>query len=82
MQILERWKCGECGEIHDDENDARECCLPGVFEVYQCPICKTSHIDSQEAEECLTACKEQNPQFRYMASIKELEDQGQQRLFN
>lgn len=37
------WKCGECGEIHDDEDGARECCMPDIYELWQCPECKKVH---------------------------------------
>ncbi len=82
MNIIEKWKCGECGDLHSDEDEARDCCPVSIYEVYQCPICKEHHPDSAAAEECLASCKEENPEFRYMASIQELEDLGQQRLFS
>lgn len=82
MKILEKYKCGQCGELHDDHDEARKCCPVSIYEVYQCPICKIDHHHSQQAEECLANCMEENPQYKYMASMQELEAIGQQRLFN
>lgn len=46
------WKCGECGEIHDDEDGARECCMPRVYEMYGCPVCDSVHDDEDAALKC------------------------------
>lgn len=48
----ELWRCGECREIHDDEDGARECCMPVVIEMYGCLDCDIVHDSEQEAEEC------------------------------
>lgn len=37
------WKCGECGDVHEDEDEARECCMPRIWELWQCPECKKVH---------------------------------------
>ncbi len=39
----ELWRCGECREIHEDEDDARECCMPSVTELYGCLDCDVVH---------------------------------------
>lgn len=43
IQIRTLYKCGSCGDIHDDEDGARECCQPEVEEMFECPVCKTIH---------------------------------------
>lgn len=80
MQPLEKWVCDECGELHDDEDDARECCQPLVREVYQCPICSEHYYRKVEAMDCIEECESNQETKAYMASKEELEMQGQQRL--
>lgn len=46
------YRCGECREVHDCEDDARECCAPEIIEVYACPICGTIHDEESAAGEC------------------------------
>ena len=48
----ELWRCGECCEIHEDEDDARECCRPSVTELYGCLDCAGVHESEREAEQC------------------------------
>lgn len=74
---LEKWRCEECGELHSDEDDARECCLPEVSEVYICPICDRAHTREEDAKECIKACENEGNSRTYMADKKEMEDQGQ-----
>ena len=78
---IEKWQCGECGDIHDDEDDASECCKPVIREVYVCPICNEKHGDREEAMECIAKCETEDNTKTYMASKAELERQGQERLF-
>lgn len=52
MAIEPKWKCGDCGHVHDDEEDARECCAPAIHEVYLCPICNEAHDDEIDAIKC------------------------------
>lgn len=46
------YKCGCCGELHDDEDDARECCKPEVIELYRCTECKAVHEGELSAQSC------------------------------
>lgn len=48
----EVWKCCECGEIHDDDDDAQECCKPRIEELYRCDVCSETHEDEDEAGNC------------------------------
>lgn len=52
MTIKSQWKCGECGFLHDWEENAVECCAPMVTEVFLCPICKEEHGDEDDALDC------------------------------
>ncbi|MDM9593592.1 hypothetical protein QU617_09740 [Pseudomonas guariconensis] len=52
IQIRTLYKCGSCGDIHDDEDGARECCQPEVEEMFECPVCKTIHDGEDEARLC------------------------------
>lgn len=78
MTIKKQWRCGECGEVHVWEDDARECCLPRITEVYVCPECGTHHDTLHGAE----ICCDSNPEARERGpSGIELEALGQTRLF-
>lgn len=46
------YKCGSCSEVHDDEEEARECCMPEIIELYECPICKDRHHEEEDAVAC------------------------------
>ena len=78
---IEKWQCGECGELHSDEYDAKECCRPVIREVYICPICSEKHGEHDAALECIAKCETEDTTSAYMASKAELERQGQERLF-
>lgn len=52
IQIKELYRCGECREIHDDEDGARECCTPAVYTIYVCPVCDDNHDDPDSALAC------------------------------
>lgn len=50
------YPCPICGETHDDEDDALDCCQseeeerPAFHE--QCPVCRTEHFDTHAAANC------------------------------
>lgn len=54
----EKWKCSSCGEEHEDEQDAIDCCSPYYEEGFRCEVCNTEYeIDEEEdAEKC---CKDE-----------------------
>jgi late competence protein required for DNA uptake (superfamily II DNA/RNA helicase) len=52
MAIEAKWECDRCGEIHDDEYDAIDCCRPIVNKVYLCPECTDVHETKQAAIDC------------------------------
>lgn len=52
---IELWRCEECAEIHNWEDEARECCAPEITELYGCPDCDAVHDDEGEAIDCCNA---------------------------
>lgn len=51
--VLEpKWLCESCDEIHDDEEDARDCCPTQISEVFLCPICQMSFYVEIDALNC------------------------------
>lgn len=78
--VLERWRCGECGVTHEDEDDAHDCCRPSVFQAYECPICGECHDDIAAANRCVAECSQELDDGLRMASVAELEQQGQERF--
>lgn len=51
-EIKTLYRCGQCREVHDDEDGARECCIPEIIEVYACPICGVIHDEEEDAGKC------------------------------
>lgn len=52
IQIKELYRCGQCREVHDDEDGARECCMPDVMTIYVCPVCEERHDEHEDALKC------------------------------
>lgn len=77
-RIDPRWECGACGEVHDDEDDARDCCRPGVSEVYLCPVCDCKSNTEDRALDCCAG--EAAEAGAGEPTAAELEAQGQMRL--
>ncbi|MGE4545815.1 MAG: hypothetical protein AB7D06_17120 [Pedobacter sp.] len=77
-KIEVKYRCSECGEIHDTGREAVECCTPEVFEVYICPTCGEGHDDEDEAREC---CASEAAGADGSIDYHALELAGQQRLF-
>lgn len=53
MKVI--YKCGDCGQSHDEEHDAVLCCAPEPVEAYECEECNTEHSCSDMAEKCCGA---------------------------
>ncbi|WP_416363197.1 hypothetical protein [Pseudomonas sp. NFX183] len=64
LEIKELYRCGECREIHDDEDEARECCMPAVYTLYVCPVCAENHDQAEDAMSCCNADGISCPQCR------------------
>jgi len=50
--VIRKWECGSCNELHDHEHQAEECCAPEVTAVWVCPVCDEGHDKKEEAEAC------------------------------
>lgn len=50
--IQTKWQCPSCYELHDDQDEAQECCRPAAQEVYLCPKCGDACEDEDEAIAC------------------------------
>jgi len=51
---VELYLCPDCGEEHDNVEDAADCC-PRDFETvikYECPICRDTYDDEDDAHAC------------------------------
>jgi hypothetical protein len=72
----EAWQCDRCGDVHDNEDDARECCAPEIIEGYLCPLCRDFH----ECEEAAFDCCGWDPDMPIPPTAIELEAAGQMRL--
>lgn len=70
------WKCSKCGDVHDDEEDAYECCRPAVVAGWLCPACNEFHVRKQDALDC---CADESLLPRQLTA-DELEAAGQLRL--
>lgn len=74
-----KYQCDECGEIHDDVDDAHDCCQPKVIEGYRCPVCLDFHHKEQTALDCC-GFDPDAPQTPPPPTAAELESAGQLRL--
>jgi DNA-directed RNA polymerase subunit RPC12/RpoP len=75
--IHTKYRCEECGEIHEEEGEARECCPPEISEIYQCSVCHKTFADEDVADE---HCWEHSDDEPAVPTHAELEAAGQQRL--
>lgn len=71
--VTELWRRGECGEDHEFEDDARECCAPRISEVWRCDGCCETHDTEADALAC---CPDQPESDFPMASMIERERAG------
>ncbi|MGP3789451.1 hypothetical protein [Pseudomonas sp. B392_1p] len=51
--VIVKYECDRCGEHHDHESEAEDCCRPDVHTVYICPVCEQDHETRAEAESCI-----------------------------
>jgi hypothetical protein len=79
--LIEKWKCDICGDVHDDEDDARDCCPRMIDMVYVCSECgKVSDFYYRAINSCY--CEPPDPDAPPPPpSAAELETAGQTRLF-
>jgi len=50
--ISEIWKCGDCGALHGDEEDAARCCAPLPRLGYMCNSCEEDYDEKSAALDC------------------------------
>jgi hypothetical protein len=55
MTISSCYKCCGCGELHDMEDDAVDCCKPEIIDGYKCDECG-SFYRSHDKGEALKCC--------------------------
>jgi len=72
-----KYRCDECGEIHEEESEAQACCEKEVSEIYQCSVCHLRFGNDMAAEE---HCWEHDDDEPDVPTAAELEAAGQQRL--
>lgn len=78
LTIKPKWECDRCGDIHDHEYDAEDCCRPEVHQVFLCPTCEDVHEAHDDAVNC---CPENEDDVNpYHVDPITLERQGQMRL--
>lgn len=50
------WRCPDCHQLHDDEDDAIDCCdvepEAEALEGPKCPVCGERHIEHRDAADC------------------------------
>lgn len=82
MNITVKYRCNNCGDLHEFEDDAYECCRPQFTEVYLCPQCADLHGSEEDARLCCATPDADDPLRFTMASALEREQAGQERLFS
>jgi hypothetical protein len=70
----------ECLSTHSFEDDARECCLPQVREVFVCQDCFTEHNEQADAEACCVDGDAVSTHRLPIPTTAQLEAMGQLRL--
>lgn len=76
MPLPIQFRCNACLELHDDYEDAKDCCAPGVDEVFVCPVCCGEYLSEEDALDC----HETPEDFVPLPSPRQLEKYGQRRL--
>jgi hypothetical protein len=85
MDAEERYRCGDCGELHEEPDQAEECCRPEVQDVWICGKCeKTFDVSytkndnkAQEAAANACCCDEEGNEI---ITLADLEEAGQMRM--
>jgi len=77
---IEKYRCCECGDTHEFEDDAYQCCPPQVTEIFQCGTCGHEYDHYDEADVCCQGGSDETGRPRI--NPLELEARGQQRLFS
>lgn len=55
-RAIECWRCPECQEVHDYEDDAEQCCAASIAAEAQggptCPVCSETYTTHRDAADC------------------------------
>ncbi len=76
-------KCDSCGEVHDTQYEAVECCPNYTSEVFVCPVCYDYFKTAEDALQCWEECESEDEESSSESrgpTGRELEAQGQMRL--
>lgn len=73
----QKWQCGRCGDLHDDDYDALACCAHAC-EVWICTTCGKDHDTRNDALSC--ADRDVDAGVVVLPTPLELEAAGQLRL--
>jgi hypothetical protein len=76
VKLAPKWRCGKYRLVHDDEEDARDCCIPDT-EGHACPHCGAF---VQHEEEALVCCGYDRDGLPPPPMQAQLEAAGQRRL--
>jgi hypothetical protein len=81
MRAERKFRCEECGHLHEREWDAESCCPRDADEVWLCGECTEIHDAEQEAIDCCGGDPLDSEQG-WQRHVEELEAAGQQRLID
>lgn len=59
--VQEVFVCESCGETHDDEDSAHECCPVRVLPRFRCGACRAVHRNKAKAEGCCSGSSTRQP---------------------
>lgn len=66
------YECSGCGEEHDDESDAKNCCRPQ--EIFKCSVCRQRHDYEDEAASCCPGAGANGQPMQCPVCLKGAED--------
>ena len=69
---IECWRCAECLEVYDWEDEAEECCAdltPAASSNSDCPVCGEGHNSPRDAVDCCL-WKDMSQSERYAVADK------------
>lgn len=77
---IQGYECPHCGDLYEARCDAVECCSSvAYFSGYCCIACGKHFEEKKPAEKC---CNPQTTVEGYMYVLRQIERQGQMRLFD
>jgi hypothetical protein len=70
-KLLSKYQCGNCSSLHDDEDEASDCCTPRVQEVFVCAGCERKFFSESLGEKHVFDCKLIAPTSDYVQLLFE-----------